>query len=152
MRDKADGKDKPGSDVGADDFDPSARWEHEVYHEYYPVLKAMADAYFNRKSYIQYDQLNMNRIGLTSMRTERVTAETATANKIVHMDCGVFIRNVLEQAFGYVIPNASTILAANYPNENGERVLDENDFDGEGDAVIEIETDNGIVKIAIKKN
>ena len=33
-----------------------------------------------------------------------------------------------------------------------ETVSEVGSFDGEGDTVIEIETDNGTVKIAIKKN
>ncbi|MBQ2865724.1 MAG: DUF11 domain-containing protein [Clostridia bacterium] len=102
---------------------PDPRWAHEVYHENFEYLKATANAYFNRLRYIQYDQLNMNRIGKTSMRTERVTPETATANKIVHMDCGVFIRNVYEQTIGYVMDSASSILGNDYPNTYGERVF-----------------------------
>ena len=103
-------------------IDVDHRWDDEVVAPEMAPIIAAAEAYQDRRRYIQYDQLGMNRLAKSCNRSENCTPETATANKIVHMDCGVFIRNVYNDVFGYTIPGAGALLDPNYANSSNERV------------------------------
>jgi len=97
--------------------------EDEEYSFEVQAAIAAAKAYFDHRIHIQYDQLNMNRVTKTAPRYEFVTPETASYQRHVYMECGVFARNVYKNVFGYTTPKAGEILAADYPNEKGERVF-----------------------------
>lgn len=96
--------------------------EDEEYTETAQAVIAAAKAYYDHRIYVQYDQLNMNRVTRTDPRYEFVTPETASYQRYVYMECGVFARNVYKNVLGYTIPLAGEILTADYPNEKGERV------------------------------
>lgn len=97
--------------------------EDEVYTEEINAVIAAAQAYFDHKLFVQYDQLNMNRVKKTDPRYEFVTPETANYQRHVYMECGVYTRNVYNNVFGYTTPKAGVVLAADYPNQMGERVF-----------------------------
>ncbi|MBO5973564.1 MAG: DUF11 domain-containing protein, partial [Clostridia bacterium] len=97
--------------------------EDEVYTEQINAVIAAAQAYFDHKLFVQYDQLNMNRVTKTDPRYEFVTPETANYQRHVYMECGVYTRNVYNNVFGYTTPKAGVVLAADYPNTKGERVF-----------------------------
>ena len=97
--------------------------DDEVYNEQINAVIAAAQAYFDHKLFIQYDQLNMNRVKKTNPRFEFVTPETASYQRHVYMECGVYTRNVYKNVFDYTTPKAGVVLAADYPNQMGERVF-----------------------------
>ncbi|MBR4954915.1 MAG: C40 family peptidase, partial [Clostridia bacterium] len=97
--------------------------EDEEYTDEAKAVIAAAWAYYDHKQYVQYDQLNMNRVTKKDPRFEFVTPETASEQRLVYMECGVYTRNVYKNVFGYTTPKAGDVLAASYPNTKGERVF-----------------------------
>ncbi|MBR4955599.1 MAG: hypothetical protein IKY46_06790, partial [Clostridia bacterium] len=102
--------------------EPDPRWADEVMHPEMEVVLAVAEAYMDRKQYIQYDEYGMNRVSKNHARYEFTVPEAANVQHYVHMECGVFVRNVFLQIYGYKIPSASVVLDPAYANTNGERV------------------------------
>lgn len=66
------------------------------------ALCATAQAYFDRGTYVQYDQRTLNRSG--SVRDERrqkgMPPEYATRQNTLHLDCSSFVYTVYYQTFG----------------------------------------------------
>ena len=103
--------------------DGSSVTNSEVYSDVAKAAIAVAEAYLDHTVFIQYDQLSMNRVLRNSPRYEFVTPETASSQRFVYMECGVFVRNVYKNVMGYTAPKAGDILDTAYPNVNGERVF-----------------------------
>jgi len=105
------------------DTEPDPRWADEVMNPEMEVVLAVAEAYMDRKQYIQYDEFGMNRVSKSAARYEFTLPEAANYQHYVHMECGVFVRNVLLYIYGYKIPSATVVLDPAYANTNGERVF-----------------------------
>ncbi len=74
------------------------------------AIKAVAEAYFQRGTYIQYDQRFLNRSG--SVREERrrkgKEPEYATSQTPLHLDCSSFVWSSFYQTFGIKLKGDQT--------------------------------------------
>ncbi len=77
-------------------------WSHEVITQEVEALQVIAKAFYDRRYYVQYDQLSMERVNLTSHRgNSRAIPEDATAQKLLYTDCAYFVRMCYYNAFEY---------------------------------------------------
>ncbi len=98
------------------------RWADEVITPETNAVLVTAMAYYYHKMYIQYDQLNMERVDRTAPRYDFAIPEEASAQHKLYFECGVFCRNVYNAVFDYMTPKAGEVLSDNYYNKCGERV------------------------------
>ena len=98
------------------------RWADEVITPETNAVIVTAMAYYYHKMYIQYDQLNMERVDRTAPRYDFAIPEEASPQHWLYFECGVFARNVYNTVFDYMTPKAGEVLADNYYNKCGERV------------------------------
>lgn len=69
------------------------------------ALLETAKAYYNRGTWIQYDELSMDRVlRITPRRCVGATPEEATRQHTVYLDCSSFIWSVFKHAFDYELP------------------------------------------------
>lgn len=69
------------------------------------ALLTVARAYYDRESYVQYDQRSMDRVlELTPRRRKRLPPECANSQYTQFLDCSGFTTAVYFQAFGYELP------------------------------------------------
>lgn len=68
------------------------------------ALFAMAEAYYLRGEWLQYDQLSMDRIVRISSRRESFAPpEAATPSRRLHLDCSSFIWALYYRTFGHML-------------------------------------------------
>ncbi|MBQ7625095.1 MAG: C40 family peptidase [Clostridia bacterium] len=81
-----------------------ARFEHEVYPEYYDELLAGAFAYYQRFHLVQYDNMAMDRSGKYSFYRREVnicTPEDGTPQNYLYSDCSAFVYACYVDTFGF---------------------------------------------------
>ena len=113
----------PNPDKPDGPTEPDPRWADEVMNPDMEVVLAVAEAYMDRKQYIQYDEYGQNRVSKSAARYEFGVPEAANVQHYMHMECGVFCRNVFMYIYDYKIPSATVVLDPDYANTNGERVF-----------------------------
>ena len=76
-------------------------YENEVYAEGYNYLLASAFAYFQREDWVQYDNLNMDRVNKTFSRRTVTNAspEEATPQQFLYTDCSAYLYAAFVDAF-----------------------------------------------------
>ena len=68
------------------------------------ALLTMAESYFLRGEWLQYDQLSMDRVVRISTRRESFAPpEAATPSRRLHLDCSSFIWALYYQTFGHML-------------------------------------------------
>ncbi|MBO7422019.1 MAG: C40 family peptidase [Oscillospiraceae bacterium] len=68
------------------------------------ALLAMAEAYFFRGEWLQYDQLSMDRVVTISPRRESFAPpEAASPSRRLHLDCSSFVWALYYSTFGYML-------------------------------------------------
>lgn len=68
------------------------------------ALQAVAQAFYARDPYLQYDQLSMDRLlRITPRRRKTAAPEDATAQCTLYLDCSSFVWAVYYNAFGYAL-------------------------------------------------
>ena len=68
------------------------------------ALLAMAEAYFHRGEWLQYDQLSMDRIVRISPRRESFAPpEAASPSRRLHLDCSSFVWALFFMTFGHML-------------------------------------------------
>ena len=68
------------------------------------ALLAMAEAYFLRGEWLQYDQLSMDRVVRISPRRESFAPpEAASPSRRLHLDCSSFVWALYYATFGHML-------------------------------------------------
>ena len=79
------------------------------------ALFAMAEAYFLRGEWLQYDQLSMDRVVRISPRRESFAPpEAASPSRRLHLDCSSFVWALFYMTFGYMLEADLTWHMTNY--------------------------------------
>ena len=90
-------------------FGSKMDWSHEVITPEVEALRVVAKAFYDRKAYLQYDQLSRERVDLTAHRgNSHGIPEDATAQKLLYTDCAYFVRMCYYNAFNYDFGTAFT--------------------------------------------
>ena len=132
------------------------------------VLLTTANAYMNRGSYLQYDQLSMDRVlQITTRRRYTLPPEAATPQQRMYLDCATFVCSVFYNAFGHRLEADVTwnirdlvqdcVFRYNFTGEETDEELDAMKAEVRallepGDAVVWSKATNGHIMLYVDEN